>query len=138
MNWKGTIVGIVAASVVTFLLSWVWYGMIMADAMAEMMKMMGVDPNAPPSGSMIAGYFVAELLRSCMVAVVVMQKPIHGIAAFRGGAIVGLFACAWFGVSFLSMPAYTPTLFFADVLVGGLLFCGISGWVIATVNQKLS
>jgi len=137
MNWKGVVVGIVAAAVATFLLSWVWYGMIMADAMAEVSKAMGMDPN-DQSGAVIAGYFVAELLRSCFVAVGVTSKGTSGVAAFRVGALLGLFACAWFGLMFLYMPAYTPTIFFADVLVGGFLFCGISGWIIATVNQKLT
>lgn len=133
---KGLVLGVLAASVVTFILSGLWYGMIVHDQMIELTKALGMDANDQSMGAMV-GYFVAELLRSIFIAYVLVQRPVSGMQAFMRGGTVGILVCAWFGITFLMMPAYTPTLFVLDVLVGGFLFCGISGWIIGTISTKM-
>jgi hypothetical protein len=110
--------------------------MIMKDAMAEMMKALGLNADDQSMGVM-GMYFGAEILRAMLVAVGVTQKPVAGGGAFMVGGLIGAFACAWFGISFLMMPSYTPALFWSDVFVGGFLFCGIAGWIIGFFNSKM-
>lgn len=136
MNWKGVTIGVVASAVATFVLSGIWYGMIMAGAMDEMSKALGMDPDAMGSNAYVI-YFVSELLRGAFIAVCVTQRPAAGSGAFIVGGLAGLFACAWFGAMFSMMPSYSATLFWGDVLVGGFLFSGISGWIIGFFNNRM-
>ncbi len=133
---KGVLVGVLASTVVTFVLSGIWYGMVMKDAWTDAMNQLGISENSESASTYVI-YIVCELLRALLVGYVLSRKPATGKDGLIVGATVGFLACTWMGVGFLMFPWYTQTLFLSDILVGGAVMTGISGWVIGFCQHKL-
>jgi hypothetical protein len=122
----------IAGAVVSFLLGWLVYGIILSDFMqANSIHYDGLKTEMPNFFLLI----LSGLFMSFFIAFVFQRWA--GFTTFMngvfGGVIIGFFIAASVDLSFFSMMnLFTPYYLFADIVVGTVI-TGIEGGVIAAI-----
>lgn len=123
-----SLVGVLVASVVFFLIGWVWYGMLFMDAwMAEMGIPQTAEEEMKPM-TMILG-FVITVMQVIGIGLVMKWKGAAGLAAAVTTAVVLwiVFALPFCAYGYLYSASQSTTLLMIDA--GHLLV----GWVVSAI-----
>lgn len=137
MKWKGWIYALIAGSLVAWGMDYLLYEVIFKDSMAEMEKVFASVTYPVGEGPSHAWFIVYELCRMAIVALIVLQRPMTGAAAYVWGFIAtGLTIIVmdfWWVMMF---PSMTFSYLAMDVITGAILG-GLYGWIMAFVYSKV-
>lgn len=136
MKWKGWFYALIAGSLVAWGIDYLMYHVIFKDSMGEMEKIFASVTYPEGQEPSQAWFIVYELCRMAIVALIVLQRPMTGAAAFIWGLIAsGLTIIVmdfWWVMMF---PSMTFGYMAMDVVSGSILG-GLYGWIMAFVYSK--
>jgi hypothetical protein len=137
MKWKGFIYALLAGSLVAWGVDFLMYEVIFKDSMADMNKTFASVMYAEGQGPSHAWFIVYEVCRMAIVALIILQRPMMGFAAFIWGLLAAGLTIVimdfWWVMMF---PAMNFSYMFMDVASGAVLG-GVFGWLMAFVYSKV-
>lgn len=135
---RGMILAIVATSVVMYMVDFVYYSFLMADAMKAMMDRFGAVVYKPEEINPIL-YLIPQVLAVTLIAYVAQRGGERSVGAWAKAGLItyGMFAVLfviWWNLTFRGIPM-SENIF---SILHDTIWGGIAGALLAFISGKLS